>query len=403
MTDLVSVVVWVVTVVSVAWAGLFAVAEEAPTVSRPIGDRPLNGGNRVPTYRAVQVSRLALVAIAGLSGSMLVGWWTRPPETALWIGILQVALFTLIVDTVPRSVAALSPRLATVLAPVARASLLPFQPLLSLVVVVERALSVLFPPAQRVDDEVGREERDMLAGVLSLRERTVAEVMTPRLDILAADAAADWTEVMDLARRSEHARIPVYRDDLDDIVGILYAKDLTPAASGLTAEPREWRELVRPAQFVPESKSLAEQLHDFQRGPAHLAIVVDEFGGTSGLVTLEDVLEEVVGEIHGEYDADEEPEIEREGDDRFWVDGTVSVDELEDLLGTSFDGEDVTTVGGLIYAQLGRVPRSGEEFRLGEFRVVVEKVVRRRVHRVYFERMTADASVVEAGREERDE
>ncbi len=127
--------------------------------------------------------------------------------------------------------------------------------------------------------------------------------------------------------------------------------------------------------------------------------MVDEFGGTSGLVTLEDVLEEVVGEIHGEYDAEEEPEIVREGDDRFWVDGTVSLDQLGNVLGVEFEEEDVSTVGGLVYAEIGRVPHPGEELRIGDFRVVVEKIERRRIHRVYFERRR-DASTVQATTED---
>jgi CBS domain containing-hemolysin-like protein len=122
--------------------------------------------------------------------------------------------------------------------------------------------------------------------------------------------------------------------------------------------------------------------------------VVDEFGGTSGLLTLEDVLEEVVGEIHGEYDREEEPPVTSEGDDRFWVDGTVSLDTLSDALHTDIDHEEVTTVGGLIYSELGRVPRPGEELRVGEFRVVVEQVVRRRIRRVYFERRAEGAEAV---------
>jgi CBS domain containing-hemolysin-like protein len=200
--------------------------------------------------------------------------------------------------------------------------------------------------------------------------------------------------MVDLLRRSEHARLPVYGDDLDDIVGVLYAKDLTPAVAGVEPRPERWQDLVRPAAFVPESKSLVAQLRDFQRGPTHMAIVVDEFGGTSGLLTLEDVLEEVVGEIHGEYDREEEPPVTSEGDDRFWVDGSVSLDTLSDALHVDIDHEEVTTVGGLIYSELGRVPRPGEELRVGEFRVVVEQVVRRRIRRVYFERRPEDAEAV---------
>jgi CBS domain containing-hemolysin-like protein len=213
--------------------------------------------------------------------------------------------------------------------------------------------------------------------------------MTPRLDIEAVSANAEWAEVVEQLRRSEHHRLPVYGEDLDDLRGMLYAKDLTPAIAGVTERPGDWRSLVRPAQYVPESKLLANQLRDFQRSTTHLAIVVDEFGGTSGLISLEDVLEEVVGEIYGEYDREETPDVVREGDDRFWVDGTVTLDTLSELLGVPLEDEEISTVGGLIYSELGRVPRPGEELRIDGFRVVVEKVVRRRVQRVYFERAGA--------------
>ena len=131
--------------------------------------------------------------------------------------------------------------------------------------------------------------------------------------------------MVNVVGRSEHARIVAYTDTLDNVSGVLYAKDLVPAITGTASLPTRWQDFVRPAQFVPESKPLTMQLRDFQRGPAHLAVVVDEFGGTAGLVTLEDILEEVVGEIHGEYDVDEEPAIEREGADKFWVDGGVTL------------------------------------------------------------------------------
>jgi CBS domain containing-hemolysin-like protein len=172
------------------------------------------------------------------------------------------------------------------------------------------------------------------------------------------------------------------------VAGCLYAKDLVPAVAGVASVPDRWQALIRPVQFVPESKSLTMQLRDFQRGASHIAVVVDEFGGTSGVVTLEDILEEVVGEIHDEYDVDEQPDIVREGADKFWVDGKITLDELSALLQTDLERPEVGTVGGLVYSELGRVPDPGDEFRLGEFRVVVERVTRRRVRRVYFERAT---------------
>jgi CBS domain containing-hemolysin-like protein len=140
-------------------------------------------------------------------------------------------------------------------------------------------------------------------------------------------------------------------------------------------------------KIFPESKVLTAQLRDFQLGKSGLAVVVDEFGGTSGLITLEDVLEEIVGEIHGEYEVDIEPAVEKEGEDRFWVDGRLPLDDLSELLGVVAEREDVTTVGGLVYSELGRVPKPGEELRIEGFRVVVEQIVRRRIRRVYFERM----------------
>jgi CBS domain containing-hemolysin-like protein len=381
-------------VLSVLWAGLLVLAEEAPTVGVTIGSPHAAGSS--PSYRGVQVARLALLVIAGACASGALTWWRRPPTEGL-AAVAVAGLFLYVVgDLLPRGLGGLAPRVAAGAGGVARRTLGPFRPLLAIVDTVERGILGLLPPNPHARESFGKGQRDMLLGLFSLRDTAVADIMTPRLDIVAVEAKAGARDVLEVLRRSEHARIPVYTEDLDDIVGILYAKDLMPSVAGVAPPPPRWHEIVRPAQFVPESKSLAAQLRDFQRGPSHLAIVVDEFGGTSGLITLEDILEEVVGEIYDEYDVDEEPEVEQEGNDRFWVDGRVTLDDLSDLLGVEFEHEDVSTVGGLIYSELGRVPQPGEELRIGEFRVVVERVVRRRVERVYFERLH-DASAVEAG------
>jgi CBS domain containing-hemolysin-like protein len=368
------------------WAGLLVLAEEAPTLARALGDPPTARGQAVPLYRAIEVSRMALLVVAGVAASGAVGWWSRPPPEAAATLVLAGALLYVVADGLPRGVGVLAPQLAAAAAPLARRSLTPFAPLLGLVTALERGLQVALPPSVPRESTLGTPERDVLAGIVSLRDSDVAEAMTPRLDIVAIEEQAEWGEVVEGLRRGEHARLPVYDQDLDTIVGVLYAKDLTPAVAGIAPRPDRWQELVRPALFVPESKSLAAQLRDFQRGPTHLAIVVDEFGGTAGLLTLEDVLEEVVGEIHGEYDRDLAPPVTSEGEDRFWVDGSVTLDTLSEALHTTMDREDVATVGGLVYSELGRVPRPGEELRIGEFRVVVEQVIRRRIRRVYFER-----------------
>ena len=225
----------------------------------------------------------------------------------------------------------------------------------------------------------------MLLGVFTLADATVDEVMTPRLDMAAVDVAATREELLDEFRRAEHSRLPVYDGTPDNIIGIVYAKDVVPIAHALSDAPGRWQDLMQPASYVPESKTLDNQLHDFQRAPAHIAIVVDEFGGTSGLITLEDILEEVVGEIRDERDVEVTPAIQKEGN-RYWVDGRVTLDDLSVALGRRFEHPEVSTVGGLIYSALGRVPRPGEELTLDGYRVVVERVDRRRVTRVYFEK-----------------
>ena len=215
----------------------------------------------------------------------------------------------------------------------------------------------------------------MLLGVFSLADTTVAEVMTPRIDIVAVDSAADRDEVTATLRSSEHARLLVYDGHPDAVAGVIYAKDILAASDDATP----WQTLIRPSAFVPEGKTLDRQLRDFQRGPSHLAVVVDEFGGTAGIVTLEDILEQIVGEIQDERDTDEVAPIQVVSEDQLRVEGGVALSELEAVLGHSFDREDVSTVGGLVLADFGRVPRGGETIDLQGYRLVVEQVIRRRV------------------------
>jgi magnesium and cobalt transporter len=247
--------------------------------------------------------------------------------------------------------------------------------------IIAWADSGLRPPAAPVNRERGTVRRDMLLGLFSLADMTVDEVMTPRIDIVAVDTAAGRDEVIATLRRSEHARILVYDDHPDALVGVLYAKDMLASLPRHT-EAEDWHALIRPAAFVPEGKTLDRQLRDFQRGPSHLAVVVDEFGGTAGIVTLEDILEQVVGEIQDEHDTDEAKPVVEEGEGRLSVEGGVPLSELESLLGHSFHREDLTTVGGLVLDAFGRVPRSGERTEVDGIELLVEQVARRRVRRV---------------------
>jgi CBS domain containing-hemolysin-like protein len=223
----------------------------------------------------------------------------------------------------------------------------------------------------------------------------VHEIMVPRVDIVAIDLDAPWSEVVDRVRSAEHSRLPVYEETIDDIVGMLYAKDLLPHVIGGDAPDDGWQTLMRPPVFIPPTKRVDEQLRDFRASGTHIAIVADEYGGVAGLVTIEDVIEEIVGEIRDEYDDEDRP-IESEGADRFWVSGRVTLDELSDAIGEPIEHDAVSTVGGLVFELLGHVPRAGERLTIGPFRVVVERVVRRQVRRVYFERITPPPANVAA-------
>jgi putative hemolysin len=250
--------------------------------------------------------------------------------------------------------------------------------------------------AEAEESGVSRREAALLRGAFTLGETEVREIMVPRVDIMGVDLETPWSEVVDRARSAEHARLPAYNETLDDIVGVLYVKDML--ASVIAGEPPEegWQHLVRPTTFIPTSKPIDDQLREFQATGGHMAVVVDEFGGTAGIVTFEDILEEIVGEIQDEHDV-EEPPVESERGGRFWVAGRVSIDELAELLDMELDLEGVTTVGGMVYTVLGRVPRAGESFTHGKYKVVVERVRRRRIERVYFERIDARDAGDDAG------
>ncbi len=388
----------VTSLMAAAWAAVLALAEQSPKVARAlVNSSPAEAADDA-RYSVIHVSRLSLLFVAGVAGAEALAWWERSLLEGFGASLIGIGFLFMIAEALPRAVGALAPEVAAAAVPMAERSAAVFRPLIVLTRMAERGVRAVLPTAKADDRGHLSVQRDVLLGVFSLSETTVADVMTPRLDVVALDGRSTCPEAVDLVRRGEHARIPVYTETLDHVAGCLYAKDLVPALAGVASPPERWQALVRPVQFVPESKTLSTQLRDFQQGMSHIAVVVDEFGGTSGVVTLEDILEEVVGEIHDEYDLEERPDIEREGSDKFWVEGGVTLDELSALLQTNLERDEVSTVGGLVYSVLGRVPEPGEEFQLGEFRVVVEEVVRRRVRRVYFERpavATPDDGVAE--------
>jgi CBS domain containing-hemolysin-like protein len=385
------------------WAGLLTLGEEAAVgeALHTLGDAPPpTRGGRVPLHRALYVARLALLVLGAVAAGDAVDWWSRSWLEGLGRWAVAVGFLFIVGDALPRSLARVAPELAALALPFARRTLAPFGLLLWLLGWVDKGLHRLIATPRPLEPDLGVAQRDMLLGVFTLADTQVDEVMTPRLDMVAVDLAAAADDVVETFRQSQHTRLPVYDGTPDNIVGTVFAKDLVPVAMGLEeagegeegggrdgAVATRWQDLVRPANYVPETKTLDSQLRDFQRGPSHLAIVVDEFGGTSGLITLEDILEEIVGEIHDEHDVGEPPSIRRDGD-RYWVDGRVTLDDLSAALGRAFDHPEVSTVGGLVYSVLGRVPRAGDAVTLDGYQVVVDRVDRRRVTRVLVQRQS---------------
>lgn len=231
---------------------------------------------------------------------------------------------------------------------------------------------------------VDASETEMIRSVMVLDETSVGEIMTPRTDIVGIGADATMDEIRELIRTDGHSRIPVYDATIDHVVGILYARDL------LVANGTEFslREKMRDVTFVPETKDLASLLKEFQANRVHIAIVLDEYGGTAGLVTIEDILEELVGEITDEHDEPPVPPIDRIDERTAEVDARLRVDEINDELDLALpEDEAYDTIGGFVLSKMGRIPRNSESFVEGDVRIEVVKAADRVVNRLRIHRL----------------
>ncbi len=227
---------------------------------------------------------------------------------------------------------------------------------------------------------VDEEKKEMIESVFELDTTPVSAIMTPRTDIHAVPADATYAAVRDTTVRSGHSRIPVYEGSIDHIIGVVYAKDLLRLDP---AEPFEARKIMRSAPYVPETKTLDELLHEFRATKVQIAIVLDEYGGTAGLATLEDILEELVGEIADEYDQRPPPAMNRIADDTLEVDARIHISEINAELGLELsEEEDYETIGGFVFATLGKIPTSGEEFVHNNLRVKILDAEPRRIKRL---------------------
>jgi len=226
-----------------------------------------------------------------------------------------------------------------------------------------------------------QEERKMIHSIFELGDTLAREIMVPRIDMLALEVNTPLDEAIDFLLKSGFTRVPVYQATIDKVLGLLYAKDLL----------RVWREggqlatlkgLLRPAYFVPEAKKVDQLLAEMLSRRVHMAIVVDEYGGVAGLVTLEDILEEIIGEIQDEYDLEEELPFLELGDGEYIFQGRVDLDDFNEVLDSNLSKDEADTIGGLIYNRLGRVPASGETVQVDDLLLTVEQVSGRRIRKV---------------------
>ena len=366
----------------------------------PLADR------RERAHRSLSFLRFLAYVAAGAGTAALLDLPPRDLDTTLLFALLGAGLLAAAAEGAARATGdAFGAPVAITLAPAMALAETLATPIVHLGEWVDRRLLSIIPrPSPNEESreaseeqflevvtseaEVTHDQQALLHRVFSLGETEVREIMVPRIDIVGVEHDDPWSEVIDRVRSSEHARLPVYRETVDEVVGMLYAKDLLPAVVAGEPPAQGWQALMRSTLFIPPTKQVDDQLREFRATGTHIAIVVDEYGGTAGLVTIEDVLEELVGEIRDEYDV-EAPDVEEEDGMRWWVSARITLDELSDLIRYDFRREGITTVGGLVYDLLGRVPRAGEELSIGNFRVIVERVVKRRVQRVYFERLEA--------------
>ena len=231
----------------------------------------------------------------------------------------------------------------------------------------------------------------MLQSILALEGSTAREVMVPRLDIIAVEVNSPLSEVAEVMSQKHHSRLPVYQDNLDSVVGIVHSRDLLAALGrGDPAAPVQDAIQLRKPFFIPESKRLDDLLEELQDRSLQMAIVVDEYGGTEGLITMEDLLEEIVGEIEDEFTQGEDPEIIRNSDGSALVDAGVATEEVEDLFGAAIETPEVDTVGGYVYRSLGRIPQVGDTVRVDGLQIEVVSMLGHRLRKLRIEPASED-------------
>jgi CBS domain containing-hemolysin-like protein len=319
------------------------------------------------------------------------------PSTLMMLGILLLAAVVVfwLEWAVEAGITRHPETWAMRLAPSVRMTTVVLSPLLLLPLALSRKRGEAQEPVATVTEEelksmvdAGHEggvlegdERQMIYSIFELGDTLVREIMLPRIYINALDVSTPLQDAVDELIKSGHSRLPVFEESVDNVLGLLYAKDLLKIwRKGDKIE--SLRSLLRPATFVPEAKKVDELLEEMQSGHVHMAMVVDEYGGIAGLVTLEDIFEEIVGEIQDEYDQSEEAPYVQAGDGEYVFQGRVDLRDFNEVMGSQLPTEETETLGGFIYEQVGRVPTSGESLQVGDIHLTIEQVIGRRIRKV---------------------
>ena len=226
---------------------------------------------------------------------------------------------------------------------------------------------------------IEREEEKMIYSIFEFGDTIVKEIMTPRVDIVAIDIESEIDEILDTITKSGHSRFPVYEEKIDNVIGILYVKDLLKIIA--KKEKIDLKKILRTPLFVPETKRVDELFKEMQKNKIQIALVFDEYGGISGLVTIEDILEEIVGEIQDEFDIEEKP-VQRLGENAYLVSGAFNIDDFNEMFNVNLSGEEASTIGGLLLEHFGRLPNPGEEIIIENIKFIVSKVRNRRIVQV---------------------
>ncbi len=387
----------------------------------------------VTTQLVLMLARFAIVALAviNIADPIVLTQFADAADTTkllIYVAILlPLALITYVFgDLVPSSYGQLyADQALNAVASVTRILVVIFSPLVILMMQISKLLTQINgaePIEKAVTEEeimtlvdVGEktgaiedEEKEMIYSVLQFGETLAREVMVPRPDIVAVELGSIVQDALKEIVDSGHSRIPVYGDSIDDVKGVLYAKDILTAWQRGQFDQTTIRSLMRSAYFVPETKRADMLFREMQAAKSHIAIVVDEYGGTAGLVTIEDLLEEIVGDIRDEYDINEEAEYLQLGEHEYVVDGSMNIEDLNELLDIDLPSEDNDSIGGYVYSALGRVPEIGETFNVPEhhLKITINAVDNRRIRKLHLtvlpEADTLSTSSDEVGSREND-